>query len=118
MDEFGNRISFFESDVTSVTVDTETRGFGYQIDTTTMALGWSPNDLIDPTTDEGKAALAAQQLADAQAAAMPQVYNQQQFVEPGAMTGLPVWMTGTTAVPQLQPPTAPPYQQQQQPPQP
>ena len=37
---------------------------------------------------------------------MPQVYNQQQFVEPGALTGLPVWMTGVNAVPQLQPPVA------------
>ena len=77
-----------------------------------MALGWAPNDALDANSDEGKAALAADAAASAAAANAPQVYNQQQFVEPGALTGLPVWMTGVNAVPQVQPsqPSAPPQQ--------
>jgi len=106
LNEFGNLISFHTADVASVTVDSETRGFGHQLDDTTMALGWAPNDLLDPDSDEGRAAMAADQAAAATQAMMPQVYNQQQFVEPGALTGLPVWMTGVNAVPQLQPPVA------------
>ena len=70
------------------------------------------NDALDASSDEGKAALAADAAASAAAANAPQVYNQQQFVEPGALTGLPVWMTGVNAVPQVQPsqPSAPPQQ--------
>ena len=45
LNEFGNQISLHVSEVESVTVDTETRGFGSQLDDTTMALGWAPNDL-------------------------------------------------------------------------
>jgi hypothetical protein len=102
--EFGNQIAFPASEIQSVTVDSETKGFGYQIDTTTMALGWAPNDQLDPYSDEGKAALA-QQAANAQAqAAMPQNYTQQQFVDPSQLTGQPLWMTGINAVPQLGPP--------------
>ena len=104
--EFGNQIAFAASDIQGVTVDTETRGFGYQIDTTTMALGWAPNDQMDPYSDEGKAALAAQaaMAADAARNAQPS-YTQQQFVDPSALTGMPVWMTGINAVPQTAPPT-------------
>ncbi len=89
LNEFGNQISFHTADIQSVTVDTETRGFGHQLDDTTMALGWAPNDLLDPDSEEGRAALAAQDAAAAREMMMPQVYNQQQFVEPGALSGLP-----------------------------
>ena len=112
MTEFGNRIALAASEIESVTVDSESRGFGHQLNNTTMALGWAPNDALDASSDEGKAALAADAAASAAAANAPQVYNQQQFVEPGALTGLPVWMTGVNAVPQVQPsqPSAPPQQ--------
>ncbi|MBP7586320.1 MAG: hypothetical protein KBA72_00075 [Thermoanaerobaculia bacterium] len=112
MTEFGNRIALAASEIESVTVDSESRGFGHQLNNTTMALGWAPNDALDANSDEGKAALAADAAASAAAANAPQVYNQQQFVEPGALTGLPVWMTGVNAVPQVQPsqPSAPPQQ--------
>ena len=104
--EYGNQIAFAASDIQGVSVDTETRGFGYQIDTTTMALGWAPNDQIDPYSDEGKAALAAQAATAADQARYAQPsYTQQQFVDPSALTGMPVWMTGINAVPQVAPPT-------------
>ena len=101
MTEFGNRVALAAADIESVTVDSESRGFGHQLNNTTMALGWAPNDALDANSDEGRAALAAD--AAAAASNTPQVFNQQQFVEPGALTGLPVWMTGINAVPQVQP---------------
>ena len=102
--EFGNQVAFPAADIQSISTDTQAKGFGYQIDTTTIALGWAPNDQIDPTSDEGKAALAAQ--AQAQAAGQFQTpsYTQQQFVDPSQLTGMPVWMTGINAVPQVAPP--------------
>ncbi len=110
LDELGNRLSLAKSDVVSIATDLETRGFGHMLNSTTMALGWAPNDALDPDSDEGKAALQAEaQRAMMQGSAQP-VYNQQQFVEPGALSGLPVWMTGINAVPQVQPsqPSSPP----------
>ncbi|MEO8198304.1 MAG: hypothetical protein ABI689_16440 [Thermoanaerobaculia bacterium] len=109
MTEFGNRVALAAAEIESVTVDSESRGFGHQLNSSTIALGWAPNDALDMNSDEGKAALAADAAAAAAAANAPQVYNQQQFVEPGAATGLPVWMTGVNAVPQVQP-SSPPQQ--------
>lgn len=110
MTEYGNRVALAAAEIESVTIDSESRGFGHQLNNTTMALGWAPNDALDANSDEGKAALAADAAAQAAAANAPQVYNQQQFVEPGALSGLPVWMTGVNAVPQVQPsqPSTPP----------
>jgi hypothetical protein len=106
--EFGNRIALPAGEIDSVTVDSESRGFGHQINSTTMALGWAPNDAFDPSSPEGQAAMAAEAAASAGASQAPAVYNQQQFVEPGSLTGLPVWMTGVNAVPQVQPVVAAP----------
>ena len=110
--EFGNRIALPAAEIDSVTVDSESRGFGHQMNSTTMALGWAPNDALDPSTPEGQAAMAAEAAAAASAASAPQVYNQQQFVEPGQLSGLPVWMTGINAVPQVEPMQQAPNPQQ------
>jgi hypothetical protein len=110
LSEFGNQLAFPVSEIQTVTVDTETKGFGHQINTTTVAFGWAPNDLIDPNSDEGKAALAAQAQAAAAQGSMGAVYTQQQFVEPSQLTGIPTWMTGINAVPQTAPPPPPPNQ--------
>lgn len=101
--EFGNRIALDAADIDGVTIDSESRGFGHQLNDTTMMLGWAPNDAVDPGSDEGKAAMAADANAQAAEAAAPPAYNQQQFVEPSALSGLPMWATGVNAVPQVQP---------------
>ena len=59
MTEFGNRIALAASEIESVTVDSESRGFGHQLNNTTMALGWAPNDALDANSDEGNAAVEA-----------------------------------------------------------
>lgn len=112
MTEFGNRVALPAADIDSVTVDSESRGFGHQLNASTMILGWAPNDSLDLNSDEGKAYLASEAAAAAAAAQAPTVYNQQQFVEPAALSGMPTWMTGINAVPQVQPvvQSAPPQQ--------
>jgi hypothetical protein len=93
LDEFGNQISLPKGDVVTIQTDLENRGFGHMLNSTTMALGWAPNDALDPDSEEGKAALQAEQ----QRAGMPEappVYNQEQFVEPGQATGIPMGLVG------------------------
>ncbi len=93
LDEFGNQLSLPKADVVTIQTDLENRGFGHMLNSTTMALGWAPNDALDPDSDEGKAALQA----EAQRAMMPEappIYNQEQFVEPGQATGIPMGLVG------------------------
>lgn len=103
MTEYGNRVALVGADIDSITIDSENRGYGHQLNSSTIALGWAPNDALDPNSDEGKAVIAAEAAAAAVAGQAPPIYNQEQFVQPGAMSGLPVWMTGVNAVPQVQP---------------
>lgn len=92
LNEWGNLLSIDKADVESLTTETENKGFGHVLNSTTIALGWAPNDQLDLDSDEGKAALAAD--AAAAATAPPPVYNQEQFVEPSQATGLPLSMVG------------------------
>ncbi len=43
----GNWIGLYSSEVADVTSHAEITGFGYQLDTTTLFVGWSPNDVYD-----------------------------------------------------------------------
>ena len=95
LDEFGNQIALAKSDVDTLTTEFESRGFGHVLNSTTVAIGWAPNDAIDPDSDEGKAAAAQDALAGSGQQAPPPVYNQEQFVEPGATGGgLPLSFIG------------------------
>ena len=98
MTEFGNRVALPAAEIESVAVDSESRGFGHQLNSTTMALGWAPNDALDLNSEEGKAALAADAAAQAAAANAPQVYNQQQFVEPEPFNTLAVHVSPPCSV--------------------
>lgn len=116
LDEWSNLISLHKGDVESITTDTEDRGFGKVINSTTIALGWAPNDALDPNSDEGKAALEQQQRADLAESLAPPVYNQEQFVEPSQASGIPLSFVGAgnTVPPMGEPITtapAPPPQQ-------
>jgi hypothetical protein len=110
LNEWGNSVSIVKDDVESISTSLENRGYGHMLNSTTIALGWAPNDAIDPDSEEGKAALEQQRLADAAAALAPPVYNQEQFVEPSAATGIPLSFVGAgnTTPPMGEPITAPP----------
>lgn len=46
----GNWIALEKADIADVQSSVEASGFGYQLDTSTVIIGWSPNDLV--TEDE------------------------------------------------------------------
>lgn len=48
--DLGNPIVLKKDEIAEVTSLAEAKGFGYQLNTTTLYLGWSPNDLL--TTDK------------------------------------------------------------------
>ncbi len=47
----GNWIGLLADDIADVTSHAEATGFGYQLDTTTLFVGWSPNE--DQSAEEG-----------------------------------------------------------------
>ena len=54
----GNWIALPKDDVADVISDVEASGFGYQVDTTTLFVGWSPNDLVGEEGEGGEGAAA------------------------------------------------------------
>jgi hypothetical protein len=94
LDEAGNLVALAKGDVETISTESENRGFGHVLNSTTLAIGWAPNDALDPDSEEGKSASVTQQAEDAAAALAQPVYNQQQFVEPSAATGLPLSFIG------------------------
>lgn len=48
----GNWVAIPNDDIADIVSVFEESGFGYQLDTTTRYIGWSPNDLVQTTTDE------------------------------------------------------------------
>jgi hypothetical protein len=80
--------------VQTITALSETKGFGRIIDTTTIDLGFAPNDLPEtPVSQEGSMTAFEE--------AMTRSYDIQQFAEPsqaggrgGGGGGLPVWGLG------------------------
>lgn len=57
--DVGNRISLHKDDIASITVDTQAKGFGTVIDTTTIVLGWAPNDAPTESDPSGDAQFQA-----------------------------------------------------------
>jgi len=114
--EAGNFISIASAEVESVKSDSENRGFGRVINSTTLMLGAAPNDLpVPPEPGSPEAIAAAAAAANAPREEAP-AYTVNQFVEPGQTQGLPGgWMGGSgygagpAASPQ--PPTTPPGHQ-------
>jgi len=94
LDEWGNLISLSKDEVEEVSSDFEAKGYGAMLDDTTMALGWAPNDLIDPDSAEGQAAAEAAATAAAQAGNQQPNVSIEQFVEPGDTQGLPAQWIG------------------------
>ncbi len=47
----GNWIALDKADIADVVSSVEDSGFGYQLDTTTVVIGWSPNDLVTENED-------------------------------------------------------------------
>jgi hypothetical protein len=92
----GNWIALPKADIAGITTETETKGFGQVIDTTTVLLGWAANDAPLPEDEARFAAVERlQQMYEQQRAASD--YTVEQFVEPSdaGQGGLPAY--GATA---------------------
>ncbi|MCP3957101.1 MAG: hypothetical protein GY719_04550 [bacterium] len=48
----GNWIGLYEDEIADVTSHAEITGFGYQLDTTTLFVGWVPGDELEEEKDE------------------------------------------------------------------
>lgn len=95
--DIGNRITLLKDDVVDITHDTDVRGFGTVIDTTTIVLGWAPNDApTDQSVDP-----AAEWMKYLQELNRPQSFDVNQFVnteDAGQQGGgLPAWEFGPGA---------------------
>ncbi len=108
MTDVGNIISLSRDDVSEITHDLEVRGFGRVIDTTTIEVGWSPNDApvegaegaegeLQPGQMMGGAAM--QQMMLEQLNAPPPVFNNPLVGEPNSGGGIPVGMATSGYVP-------------------
>lgn len=51
----GNWIAIPNDEITDIISHAEESGFGFRVDTTTLYLGWSPNDLADAEDANGEA---------------------------------------------------------------
>lgn len=96
----GNRISLDLDDVDVITSETEVKGYGKVIDTTTILLGMTANDLPAPGTeapDPQMQLLNYLQQRDSQPAPPP--FTVQQFAEPNTGGGLPIGFAQTVTPP-------------------
>lgn len=92
MTEHGNIVALSKDDIAETIADLELRGFGHVIDTTTIEVGWSPNDAPEPGAEGAEGAAPA-------AAPAPAPFSVQQFVEPNSVGGLPLSFTQVTTPP-------------------
>ncbi len=92
MTESGNWIGIKKSDIVNVEQENNLRGFGFVINPTTIALGWAPNDAVDPSKEEadlGSRLLQALGGGNTPAPAKEN-YTVQQGVSTGQTQGIPL----------------------------
>ncbi len=92
----GNWIALEKSEIADVTSAIESSGFGYQLDTTTIFIGWSPNDLA--TEDENGESVQDFEFID-DISDEGQSFTLEQFVSPvtagsAPAGGLPLYNVG------------------------
>jgi hypothetical protein len=86
----GNWIALPKADIAGITTETEAKGFGQVVDTTTIVLGWAANDAPLP---EDEARFAAVERLQQMFEQQRQDYTVEQFVEPSeaGQGGLPAY---------------------------
>jgi hypothetical protein len=99
LDETGLLITIAKSDIVSIQSDFEAKGYGRMINTTTMELGWAPNDVAEGGGEGAPADPFAQVQQAIQGQQQSTTFNQ--FVEPDATQGMPGnWVGGSFSSPQ------------------
>ena len=95
--EAGNWINLSKSDIETVEVDIERKGYGTVIDTHTISLGWAPNDLEQPGAEQESSDPTTRLLNYLQSADQREDYSVEQFVEPSDATGIPLSLVGNSS---------------------
>ena len=96
--DVGNRIYIHRDDIADISHSSEVQGFGTMINTTTISLGWAPND--NPAPDEVDPRADMLNYLRDQQRARPD-YSVEQFVsteDAGMSGGLPSWDLGPGAL--------------------
>lgn len=88
VDEVGLTIALDRADIEAISSDFESKGYGSMLDSTTMELGWAPNDLAAPAEPGSQDPMAQLQQMLGQQQQRPDV-TYGQFVEPDQTQGIP-----------------------------
>jgi hypothetical protein len=113
LSDAGNWVGIDQRTIESVESESQIRGFGVALNFNTIAIGWAPNDAVDPAT-----LLANPQAATMQA--LQNIYQQQQeqshytipqFVSTEQTAGIPPRLTGYGVLPNIPAPLPQPPMQ-------
>jgi hypothetical protein len=109
LSDAGNWVGIDQKDVESVQSESQMRGFGIALNFNTIAIGWAPNDAVDPAAVQSNPQAATMQ-------ALQNIYQQEQaqshytvpqFVSTEQTSGIPASFIGGGRIPQLPAPMAP-----------
>lgn len=87
LDEVGLSIAVDRAEIEAISSDFESKGYGSMLDSTTMELGWAPNDLAAPAEPGSQDPMAQLQQMMGQQQRPDVTYGQ--FVEPDQTQGIP-----------------------------
>lgn len=107
LSDAGNWIGIDQRTIESVETESQIRGFGIALNFNTIAIGWAPNDAVDPATLQANPQAATLQ-------ALQNMYQQQQqeqahytipqFVSTDETAGIPARLVGGGILPNMQAP--------------
>ncbi len=106
LSDAGNWIGIDQRTIDSVVSESQIRGYGVALNFNTIAIGWAPNDAIDPATLQANPQAATLQ-------ALQNIYQQQQeqqhytipqFVSTEQTAGIPARLVGGAVIPGVPPP--------------
>jgi hypothetical protein len=106
LSDAGNWVGIDQRTIESVESEAQIRGFGVALNFNTIAIGWAPNDAVDPATLQANPQAATMQ-------ALQNMYQQQQeqahytipqFVSTEETAGIPPRLVGGGILPNVQAP--------------
>ena len=89
--EFGNWVTLYKEQIADITSETESRGFGTVLDTSTIVIGWAPNDKPEATAPSNDPTSQLLDYLRGRDQASEQDFSVQQFVssDDAGLGGLP-----------------------------
>jgi hypothetical protein len=98
LSDAGNWIGLNQREIESVISESEINGFGVALNFNTIAMGWAPNDLPEPSAQSQSAATQALQNLYKQQQAQEH-YTIPQFVNTDQTAGIPARLVGGAVLP-------------------